>query len=103
MNVYFYIVVNIWGYSIENIIKVREIVVVIIGCIMEEVFVNGYFFLVSFILVFFIKNNLVNKLLVLKWKDEDKFSKLSIDYFKIGCIIICLEFLRGIFVLELNG
>lgn len=68
------------------------------GCIIEEVFVNGYFYLVSFILVFFIKNNFVYKLLVLKWKDKDKFSKLSIDYFKIDFIIICLKGLRGIYV-----
>lgn len=103
MNVHFHIVANIRGYSTENITKVRETVAAIIGCTMEEVHESGYLLSASFILVLSIKNNLVNKLLALKRKDEDKFSKLSIDYFKIGCTTIRLEFSRGISVLELIG
>lgn len=97
-NVNFHVVANIGCYSTEQFTEIRGTVAAIVGCTIEEVLVNGYLHSASFILVLSIKNDFVNKLLALKRKDKDKLSKLSIDYFKIGSTVICLKFLRGIYI-----
>lgn len=60
--------VNLYVYNFneEDENKIREIVVYIVGCFIEDIKVYGYFFLVSFFIILFIKDNYIERFLVVK-------------------------------------
>lgn len=50
---------NILCYILVEVRRIREIVVVIVGCKLIEIDVNGYCYLISFLVVLFIKKKYV--------------------------------------------
>lgn len=70
-------------------------VVFIVGCILEEIYENGYFKLFSFWVVLFIREFFVRKFLIMKYDEKDSFWRLNIDYIKLDNDIVNLEILEG--------
>lgn len=70
-------------------------VVFIVGCILEEIYENGYFKLFSFFVVLFMKEFFVRKFLIMKYDEKDSFWRLNIDYIKLDNDIVNLEILEG--------
>lgn len=70
-------------------------VVFIVGCILEEIYENGYFKLFSFLVVLFMKEFFVRKFLIMKYDEKDSFWRLNIDYIKLNNDIVNLEILKG--------
>lgn len=57
---------NILCYILVEIRRIKEIVVVIVGCELIEIDVNGYCYLLSFLVVLFIEKKYVWKFLIMK-------------------------------------
>lgn len=70
-------------------------VVFIVGCILEEIYENGYFKLFSFWMVLFMKEFFVRKFLIMKYDEKDSFWRFNIDYIKLNNDIVNLEILKG--------
>lgn len=70
-------------------------VVFIVGCILEEIYENGYFKLFSFFVVLFMKEFFVRKFLIMKYDEKDSFWRFNIDYIKLDNDIVNLEILEG--------
>lgn len=89
-NFCYYVNVNLYYFIIDDEIKIREIVVNIVDCFIEEVWVYGYFRLMSFFVVLVIKDIYIGWFYVMMLYDNKKFIKLNIDYILDGFKIIKL-------------
>lgn len=66
MKVKFYVEGNILNYIVDQIKIIKEIVVVIVGCYNEEIYLNGFCNFISFFVVLLIKERYVNGIFNIK-------------------------------------
>lgn len=84
MNIKFYVNGDLNGYIKEDIQNIVKIVVVMLDCEENDIFVYGVFYLISFIFIFLMRMFFIQKLLVLNVQDCFKLQKLNIDFLSLN-------------------
>lgn len=81
-NVHFHVLADINKYSKDDTTKIKETVASIVGCSEKDITVCGILPSSSFFIVLSIKEIWIKRLKTINQHDNDKLTRLNIDYFK---------------------